>query len=141
MVFLGVGCPCGLINFIWKSHINKESAKSLHRSGKQETVYSGHIDAVRKLCVLLDQTFMSCSNDGTVRHWDVSGACLRTLQLGSNFLYSMCALLEGMLSMSVIPVWFHDCFNRDCVNKLINQFWYVISVYSIICPSRPLWMK
>lgn len=67
----------------------------LWRDGKQETVYKGHLDAVRKLSVLPDKTFMSCSNDGTVRHWDISGSCLNTVQLSSNFLYSLCLLPEG----------------------------------------------
>ena len=42
--------------------------------------FSGHTDAVRTLACLPGLGFLSGSNDGTVRLWELGGECLRVLQ-------------------------------------------------------------
>ena len=44
-----------------------------------EVTYSGHEDVVRSLALVSGIGFVSASNDGTVRLWELSGACLHIL--------------------------------------------------------------
>ena len=55
--------------------------------------FTGHTDAVRALALLPGVGFLSASNDGTVRMWELGGTCLRTLEA-----------LELHLSIAVLPV-------------------------------------
>jgi WD40 repeat protein len=42
--------------------------------GKCEQILKGHTDAVRGLAVISSSLFLTCSNDATVRQWNVSGS-------------------------------------------------------------------
>ena len=57
--------------------------------------FTGHNDAVRALALLPGIGFLSASNDGTVRMWELGGTCLHVLQAGSSFIYSVAVLPSG----------------------------------------------
>lgn len=51
--------------------------------------FVGHIDCVRGLAVVDGNTFLSCSNDASIRRWDTaSGTCLDIYYGHTNFIYS-----------------------------------------------------
>lgn len=54
--------------------------------------FTGHTDAVRALALLPGVGFLSASNDGTVRMWELGGTCLHTLEAHSSFIYSIAVL-------------------------------------------------
>lgn len=51
--------------------------------------FSGHEDVVRALVILSDTTFISASNDSTLRIWSIkTGTCLQTYQsITSEYIY------------------------------------------------------
>ena len=58
--------------------------------------YTGHTDVVRSLALVEGIGFLSASNDGTVRLWEmVSGNCLNVLHASESFLYSVAVLPGG----------------------------------------------
>ena len=57
-----------------------------------ERTYSGHTDAVRSLALVSGIGFLSASNDGTVRMWELAGTCLQVLQASESFVYSVVLL-------------------------------------------------
>ena len=42
--------------------------------------YTGHEDVVRDLALLPGVGFVSASNDGTIRAWELGGSCLKVLR-------------------------------------------------------------
>lgn len=48
----------------------------------------GHTDCVRDLASLLNNEFLSCSNDATVKHWNAeTGECLETFFGHPSYIY------------------------------------------------------
>ena len=47
-----------------------------------EHTYTGHADVVRSLAIASGVGFLSASNDGSVRAWELGGDCLKVLGLG-----------------------------------------------------------
>ncbi|XP_043601980.1 phospholipase A-2-activating protein [Bombus pyrosoma] len=57
---------------------------------------TGHTDCVRDISVISSNEVLSCANDATVRHWNVSlGTCLGTYCGHENYIYSILALENG----------------------------------------------
>jgi WD40 repeat protein len=51
---------------------------------------SGHTDCVRSLAALNSNEFLSCSNDNTIKRWNVSSVrCLQTYEGHTNFVYDL----------------------------------------------------
>lgn len=68
----------------------------LWRQGKVLRKFVGHSDCVRGLAVVDGNTFLSCSNDASIRRWDAaSGACLDIYYGHTNFIYSVSVLPCG----------------------------------------------
>lgn len=66
--------------------------------GQEVLVYKGHLDVVRKLLLLPDGNFASCSNDATIIIWDInSGKPIRTLTGHTSFIYDLGILPNGDL--------------------------------------------
>ncbi|KAG6802854.1 phospholipase A-2-activating protein [Apis mellifera caucasica] len=56
----------------------------------------GHTDCVRDISAISSNEFLTCANDATVRHWNVSlGTCLGTYCGHENYIYSILALENG----------------------------------------------
>lgn len=50
---------------------------------------SGHEDCVRGLAVISSSEFFSCSNDASIRRWQVTGECVQVYYSHTNYIYSM----------------------------------------------------
>lgn len=64
----------------------------LWQSSTEVRQFLGHTDVVRKLLLFPDDPtrFASCSNDGTIKIWDIdSGKCLQTLEGHESFVYDL----------------------------------------------------
>jgi len=87
-----------------------------------ERTYEGHSDVVRDLALLPGAGFLSCSNDATVRMWELGGECLRVLQASETFLYSVSVLPGGeWLTCSedrTVRVWAGG--SDDCVQSITH---------------------
>ena len=57
--------------------------------------YTGHSDVVRSLAYVSGIGFLSASNDGTVRLWELSGSCLSVFAASETFVYSVSVLPSG----------------------------------------------
>jgi len=57
--------------------------------------YTGHTDVVRALANIPNLGFLSASNDGTVRLWELGGSCLSTFQASESFVYAISVLPSG----------------------------------------------
>jgi phospholipase A-2-activating protein len=63
---------------------------------KCERSYAGHTDVVRELALLGEAgCFLSCSNDATVRLWQLGGECLRVLRASEAYVYAVSILPTG----------------------------------------------
>ena len=61
----------------------------LWKNGAAKVVYKGHTDCVRGLAIISFSQFLSCSNDATVKRWNISGDCLQTYYGHKSFVYSV----------------------------------------------------
>jgi phospholipase A-2-activating protein len=57
--------------------------------------FEGHTDAVRALALLPGVGFLSASNDGTVKLWELGGTMLHSLDAHQSFIYSVSVLPSG----------------------------------------------
>ncbi|KAF7244575.1 Phospholipase A-2-activating protein [Varanus komodoensis] len=48
---------------------------------------AGHEDCVRGLAILSETAFLSCSNDASIRRWQISGECLQVYYGHTNYIY------------------------------------------------------
>ena len=55
-------------------------------------LFLGHDDCVRGLAWLNDQIFLSCSNDASIRKWNLEGKCLDEYYGHKNYIYSIAVL-------------------------------------------------
>ena len=65
------------------------------QTGAVSKTYEGHQDVVRDLALVAGVGFLSGSNDGTVRLWELGGECLRVLQASESFVYAVALLPTG----------------------------------------------
>ncbi|CUM67593.1 uncharacterized protein PRCAT00005293001 [Priceomyces carsonii] len=78
---------------------------------KEVASFTGHSDVVRKLLILPgNKQFASCSNDCTIKIWDLeTGAVLKTLEGHESFVYDLKVLPNGDLVSSgedrTVRVW------------------------------------
>ncbi|XP_071874817.1 phospholipase A2 activator protein [Bombus fervidus] len=64
--------------------------------GSVQHKLTGHTDCIRDISVINSNEVLSCANDATVRHWNVSlGTCLGTYCGHENYIYSILALENG----------------------------------------------
>ncbi|QFZ25474.1 hypothetical protein EJF18_10570 [Clavispora lusitaniae] len=69
-----------------------------HR-GTQVATYTGHTDVVRRLALLPGGRFVSASNDGSLKVWDMeSGHVLHTLSGHASFVYDVAVTPHGLVS-------------------------------------------
>ena len=61
----------------------------LWERGATKMIYKGHSDCVRGLAVISSIQFLSCSNDATVKRWNMAGDCLQTYYGHKSFVYSV----------------------------------------------------
>ncbi|XP_023345086.1 phospholipase A-2-activating protein [Eurytemora carolleeae] len=59
------------------------------KTGKCQGILKGHTDAVRGICIISPDAFLSCSNDATIRRWSVAGECTGTYYGHENYIYSI----------------------------------------------------
>ena len=59
---------------------------------KCEITLTKHTDCVRDLKRLNQNQFLSCANDATIMHWDLSGQLLATYDGHENYIYSLVTL-------------------------------------------------
>ena len=90
---------------------------------KCERTYTGHADVVRDLALVGDVgCFLSCSNDSTVRMWQLDGECLRILRVSETFVYGVAVLPSGeWLTCSedrTIRVW--SGLKDECVQSIAH---------------------
>lgn len=72
------------------------------RAGKCEHTFEGHANWVRALCLLTPSEFLSSSNDGTVRRWNLSGdGCLQTYIGHTGSVLDLASLPDGKGFVSV----------------------------------------
>ena len=84
--------------------------------------YSGHEDVVRSLALVSGIGFVSASNDGTVRLWELSGACLHILSASQSFIYDVKILPSGEWMTAsedrTIKVW--QAGGGECVQAMTH---------------------
>ncbi|KAL4641576.1 phospholipase A-2-activating protein isoform X1 [Arapaima gigas] len=61
----------------------------LWKAGRCEKTFVGHEDCIRALAVVSDVEFFSCSNDASIRRWNVTGECLQVYYGHTNYIYSL----------------------------------------------------
>ncbi|VDP03345.1 unnamed protein product, partial [Soboliphyme baturini] len=107
--------------------------------------FTGHTDCVRGLQVLSENTFLSCSNDHSVRQWNLlNGECLMNYTGHTHFVYSVCSSSDGSWFASAsedhtVRVWNIDDSTEKQVIKLPCQtIWCVLVLDNgdIACGSR-----
>lgn len=73
--------------------------------------FIGHLDVIRKLLILPDgKQFLSCSNDGSIKLWDLqSGKNLQTFYKHESFVYDLALLPDGKFASTgedrTVRVW------------------------------------
>ncbi|KAJ1979428.1 WD repeat protein Lub1 [Dimargaris verticillata] len=97
--------------------------------------YQGHEDAVRGIVLLPptstlgSETFATCSNDGTLRVWALSGSCLRVFHGHNSFVYSISCLSTGELVSSgedrSIRIWSPDGTCTQTIVLPAQSIWSV----------------
>ncbi|KAF0986510.1 hypothetical protein HZS_3681, partial [Henneguya salminicola] len=72
----------------------------LWENGLPSKTFFGHEGPVRDIAILrIDTEFLSCSNDSTIRLWDMNnGQCLKVLTAHKHFVYSLVAFPKFFLS-------------------------------------------
>lgn len=101
------------------------------KAGKNISTLTGHTDCVRSLIIVDPEHVLTCSNDTTIRLWDLnSETCLHVMTGHTNFIYSLAILSTGsdhFVSCSedkTVRVW----KNGLCVQVITLP---VISVWSV----------
>ncbi|XP_054161427.1 phospholipase A-2-activating protein-like [Oppia nitens] len=56
---------------------------------------SGHTDCIRGLSVISDTEFISCSNDASIRLWNIKGEIVREFYGHENYIYSIANITGG----------------------------------------------
>lgn len=88
---------------------------------------TGHSDCVRGLSYLHETLVISCSNDGSLRTWNVKdGNCLSVLQVHSNYIYSVKAVFEK------------DLIVAGCEDKTLCII-YKGKQQNIVLPAQSIW--
>ncbi|KAG7666091.1 DOA1 [[Candida] subhashii] len=94
--------------------------------------FLGHTDVVRKLLVLPGlKQFMSCSNDGTIRIWDLdSGKNLQTLVGHESFVYDLGILPNGDIVSTgedrTVRIWTNEGTIKQVITLPCISVWCVV---------------
>ncbi|KAF8784665.1 Phospholipase A-2-activating protein like [Argiope bruennichi] len=97
------------------------------RQGACENVLYGHTDCVRGLVITKDLKILSCSNDATIRRWNIKGICLNVFESHDSYIYSITLLNNG--------IDFATCGEDEKV-KIWKRG---TCVQTIAIPSKTLW--
>ncbi|XP_014290588.1 phospholipase A-2-activating protein-like [Halyomorpha halys] len=88
---------------------------------------SGHSDCVRGIAYLHQTLIISCSNDGTLRTWNVKdGDCLSILQVHSNYIYSVKAVFDK------------DLIVAGCEDRILIII-YKGRQQNVVLPAQSIW--
>mmetsp|Transcript_870 Transcript_870/g.1758 ORF Transcript_870/g.1758 Transcript_870/m.1758 type:complete len:815 (-) Transcript_870:632-3076(-) len=84
--------------------------------------FIGHSDVVRTLALVPGVGFLSGSNDGTIRLWDLAGECLRVVQASDSFVYNVNVLASGewMTCSEDRTVRLWDCSSGECIQSITH---------------------
>jgi len=104
----------------------------LWQGGKCKDTYRGHKDAVRGLTLMPNDQFASCSNDGTIRVWNLEGEKAVYRPPGDpSFVYSLSVLPTGELVSGgedrTVRIWYVDGTHQPIVHPAISV-WTVSSM-------------
>lgn len=82
----------------------------------------GHEDCVRGLAVISNTEFLSCSNDKSVRRWQVTGECIQVYYSHTNYIYSLAVFpnSQGLFTISMFPRFGPFTCKRDSLNYHLN---------------------
>lgn len=66
----------------------------------------GHEDCVRGLAVISNTEFLSCSNDTSIRRWQVTGECVQVYYSHTNYIYSLAVFpnSQGLFTISMFQM-------------------------------------
>lgn len=77
--------------------------KRWDKEGKDIKTYEGHTDCVRGLVILNSENFLSCSNDGTIRQWNIgSGETVQIFNGHDNYIYDISILKNEASSFQFV---------------------------------------
>ncbi len=101
---------------------HQTSRRWLSESGECFPNNDGHTDVYRSMANLQGVGFLSASNDGSVRLWELGGECLRVLHASDSFVYSVAVLPSGeWMTCSedrTVRVW--DGQSDSCVQSMTH---------------------
>ncbi|KAI8817194.1 WD40-repeat-containing domain protein [Fimicolochytrium jonesii] len=87
----------GVLGLADGTYLTASADKSIKRWQGEKCLktYAGHTDAVRGLALLSESSFVSCSNDATLRIWSIDGECIGELNGHDSFVYTVAVLPSG----------------------------------------------
>uniref|UniRef100_A0A2H8TP61 Phospholipase A-2-activating protein n=1 Tax=Melanaphis sacchari TaxID=742174 RepID=A0A2H8TP61_9HEMI len=92
---------------------------------------TGHTDCVRDLAALLNNEFLSCSNDATVKHWNAeTGECLETFYGHPNYIYCLSVFCGTDMTNSLVVTGGED--------RYLNV-WQSSEQQVILQPAQSIW--
>jgi len=80
---------------LWAGEETHTRADEAIVRGTCVTTFSGHEDVVRDLALVPGVGFVSASNDGTIRAWELGGSCIKVIRASETFVYSVVVLGSG----------------------------------------------
>ncbi|CAG2118513.1 unnamed protein product, partial [Medioppia subpectinata] len=90
----------------------------------------GHNDCIRGIAVISDTNFLSCSNDASIREWNLKGETIREFVGHENYIYSVANIISGHE--------FATC-GEDRTVRIWNNTESIYSVQTIRLPETTLW--
>lgn len=111
------------------------------KTGVLQYPLSGHTDCVRDIVAIGKTEFLSCANDATIRHWNISERnCLRVYYGHENYIYSITATPNGTSAFSsgedaTIRIWNDNGQITQTINMPAQSIWCVslLSNSDIVC--------
>ncbi|XP_050425163.1 phospholipase A-2-activating protein [Adelges cooleyi] len=92
---------------------------------------TGHTDCVRDLVALMNNEFLSCSNDATVKRWNAnSGECLETFYGHPSYIYSLAVFLGTDMTNTIVATGGED--------RYLNV-WQSVDQQVILQPAQSIW--
>lgn len=131
--FLMFPIHCHKINY-FDNHYATYKKSLLFWISSLSFIIAGHTDCVRDIAVLDSNQFLSCSNDGTIRRWHLSGECIHVYNGHNSFVYSLALLPNdnGFVTTGedkTLRIW----QNTSCVQTVhhpCNSVWSVCVLHN-----------
>lgn len=111
--------------------------KRWDKNGKDVKTYEGHTDCVRGLAIINKDNFLSCSNDGTIRHWNtLTGSVIQVFNGHENYIYDISLLKSDLSSLEfvtcsedrTIRFWKADGENTQTIRLPAPTAWSVAAI-------------